>query len=178
MVVPKTPWYRSPNIKLFLADPLKELTRKERRTLLLMGSLGIVIAHTGLVPTQITALGIQFQTSQRTALYVIFALAVLYFLCAFMLYCTLDFVEWKRDARADRFSQEVEHLKAASEKPSDSRPLGSDAAVHAKVGDQYRVSPGRESQLWRIRCTFDMFLPCLLGVYSIIALSVQALRHR
>jgi hypothetical protein len=52
-----------------LRDPLGEVARKERRALLGVSAVGIVIVKSGLVPSKVTALGIKFnQTDQRSLL--------------------------------------------------------------------------------------------------------------
>ena len=50
------------------ADPLSEVTRKERRVLLGISALGIVIVKSGLVPSKVTALRIEFSKNDQQAL--------------------------------------------------------------------------------------------------------------
>lgn len=52
-----------------LSDPLKSETRKARLYLLGVSMVGITIVHTGLVPQQITTLGITFGEADRRSLY-------------------------------------------------------------------------------------------------------------
>jgi hypothetical protein len=42
-----------------LRDPLAEVTRRERRLLLGASIIGLTVAKTGLVPTKISALGVE-----------------------------------------------------------------------------------------------------------------------
>jgi hypothetical protein len=75
-----------------LADPLKEETRKARLYLLGVSMVSIAIVWTGLVPQEITTLGIKFGEANRQALLLIFALVVGYFLVAFSVYGASDYL--------------------------------------------------------------------------------------
>jgi hypothetical protein len=78
--------------ELALADPLKEETRKARLYLLGVSMVSIAIVWTGLVPQEITTLGIQFGEANRQALLLILALVVAYLLVAFAVYGASDYI--------------------------------------------------------------------------------------
>jgi hypothetical protein len=166
----KVHWFNGPNVALFLKDPLLELTRRERTSLLAVATVGLFIAHTGLVPTQITVLGIVFEPHQRVAWYVIASLVVAYYLSAFSLYCVIDYIAWSGSARTDVEGTARKQL-TSTERP----PLGENAAVLRKAGNQHKMPYGIESQVWSVRCAFDMVLPVVLGLYSVVALLFVAL---
>jgi hypothetical protein len=167
-------WYNSPDLQMFLKDPLLETTRRERTSLLGAATVGVLFAHTGLVPQEISVLGIQFSPLERLAWCMILALIVCYFLVAFSLYCVTDYVSWRRAARADLFRQA--HDQLSSLRTPSTAPLGSSTAAAQKVGDQYATPYRIESRLWQARCAFDMLLPVALGIYSIVALCWRGLR--
>ncbi len=167
-------WYNSPDPNLFLRDPLSELTRKERTALLVVATLALFIAHAGLVPREVTVLGIKLDTTERSACYVILAMIVAYFVVAFSLYCAVDYVAWLRSARGDLFARE--YKRRSTEGGKQAHPLGTQAAVGKHVGDQYSTPVGLPSGLWSLRCLLDMALPVLLGAYAIVALLVTAVR--
>ena len=48
-----------------LQDPLSDVTRAERKTLLGLSAVGLVIARSGLVPSRISALGIEFDRADQ-----------------------------------------------------------------------------------------------------------------
>lgn len=75
-------------------DPLSEVTRKERRLLLGMSTIGIAIVRTGLLPTKISALGIEFGAADQRSLLNILAVITAYFLVAFVVYAASDWVAW------------------------------------------------------------------------------------
>ena len=76
-------------------DPLSQVTRNERRMLLLISTVGITIAKTGLVPSKISALGIEFGATDQKSLLGIFGLVTFYFLFTFITYAAADFVAWR-----------------------------------------------------------------------------------
>ena len=162
-------WFNAPNLALFLTDPLNETTRKERTSLMVAATIGIMVAHMGIVPNAISVLGIEFTAKEKIAWWIILAAIILYHLAAFCLYWITDYVAWRRAARADLVRKEYELLvpkDPAKPKP----PLGANAAILGKIGDQYATPYRVESRLWNLRCWFDMLFPTALGVYSVIAL--------
>jgi hypothetical protein len=76
-------------------DPLSEVTRKERKALLAVSTVAIVIATTGLIPTKISALGIEFGNADQAILLFVFQWIVGFFICAFLTYAIFDFVAWR-----------------------------------------------------------------------------------
>jgi hypothetical protein len=78
-----------------LGDPLSEVSRKERRALLGVSATGLVVAYTGLVPSEIANLGIRFSPTDRSWLLKLLALIVLYFVVAFVAYASSDIVKWR-----------------------------------------------------------------------------------
>lgn len=83
--------------KVRLRDPLTEVTRKERRTLLAIAALGILMVKTGLIPSKNSALGIEFSPGDQKV--ILHALAVLigYFLVGFFIYASTDFILWRQE---------------------------------------------------------------------------------
>jgi hypothetical protein len=161
-------WYNSPDLQMFLKDPLLETTRRERTSLLKAATVGVFFAHTGLVPKEISVLGIELSTEQRMAWWVILALIVSYFLIAFGLYCITDYVAWRRAARADLFRKAQHELSRGPDRST--AVLGSTTAAAEKVGNLYATPYRIESRLWKTRCFFDMVLPVAFAVYSIVTL--------
>jgi hypothetical protein len=77
-----------------LSDPLSDVTRKERLYLLAVSIIGIAIVKTGLIPTEITTLGVKFEEANQNTLLSILALVGLYFLAAFLIYAVADLYTW------------------------------------------------------------------------------------
>lgn len=67
----------------FLGDPLSTLSRLERRNLLIATTVGLLVGHVGLVPTHISALGLEFDAPAQNAFLLVLALLILYMAFAF-----------------------------------------------------------------------------------------------
>jgi hypothetical protein len=170
-----------------LQDPLREITRKERRTLMGVGSAGIIVVLTGLRPSGISAFGITFDTNQYNWLLFMWGGLVIYFLVAFLIYAASDLIGW-RFAMADaRWKKEKEdyqsysdNLKKDKEERGTKRssfPTGE--AWNSYMGDQKRYetvkraeqdcqsynTPSRVVSILRI--AFDVGLPFLVGLVAI-----------
>ena len=97
-------------------DPLSQVTRNERRSLLAVSTLGITLVVTGLVPTKIEALGVEFTQTDQKALLAIIAISTAYFLVAFTIYAVSDFIAWRfmiRNVIKEAIFQRAEELKKA-----------------------------------------------------------------
>lgn len=69
-----------------LRNPLNETTRKARRNLLAASVVGIVISKVGLVPSKISAFGIDFTTENHESLILLLVFAIAYFTLTFVVY--------------------------------------------------------------------------------------------
>ena len=78
-----------------VADPLSSVARNERRSLLLLSVIGIAIVKTGLVPSKIEALGIEFSPGDQKSLLNILGMVNVYLLLAFSIYALTDFIGWR-----------------------------------------------------------------------------------
>jgi len=73
--------------------------RKQKRNVLAVSVLSILIVDAGLVPQRISALGVEFsQTDKATILRILFA-ANVYFAFAFLIYALADFSAWRAEIR-------------------------------------------------------------------------------
>ena len=76
-------------------DPLSEVTRKERRLLLGASIICFALVKAELVPTKISAFGIDFSQANQRALLHVLALVVAYLVIAFAVYSASDIVSWR-----------------------------------------------------------------------------------
>src|SRR5262249_23272936 len=101
-------------IEVRLRDPLSDVTRKERRNLLITSVVAAGIVHTGLVPQEITALGIKLSMAHQSAFLKLLAAAVGYFLAAFLIYAVSDWLSGRwalqlaLEAESGRLAEELE----------------------------------------------------------------------
>ncbi len=85
-----------PNPVDYLTDPLSEITRKERRNLLIASTVGLLVAKAGMVPAKFEAFGIELSVPDQKVFVILMLLTVLYFLAAFVIYGISDFFVWRK----------------------------------------------------------------------------------
>ena len=78
---------------------LSERTRKLRRSLLLVTSIGAAVAVLGVVPTQITALGVTLTAQQGDRVLFVIAALICYFEVWFFYFSRIDLAAWSADYR-------------------------------------------------------------------------------
>jgi len=84
-----------PDPSTFLGDPLSDISRRERRNLLIASTVGALMVHAGLIPKHISALGIDFEAPEQSSVLVLTAIVVGYFVAAFVTYAMADFMIWR-----------------------------------------------------------------------------------
>ena len=160
----------------FVRDPLSEITRKERRTLLAVSALGAIMVKANIVPQKISALGIDFGEINRTILLRSLALVIGYFLVAFILYAISDFVAWRIAIQNYLFELSVkDESEAISKHGIPHEPIktrSEDDALRRKALYEYRL---RRLGCWAkpiafVRAAFDYLFPVVLAVYAIVLL--------
>jgi hypothetical protein len=112
------PAFDSPDL-LRLRDPLSEVTRKERRALLGVSLLGVALVKAGLLPTEISALGVKLAAADQRMLALLLAVVCLYFLIAFLAYAASDFLAWQVSLHAAISKRVRESVEASSDEYED-----------------------------------------------------------
>lgn len=158
---------KSPS-EIRVRDPLSDVTRKERRALLGVGLLGLVIAKTGLIPTEIAALGVKFGTSDQKALLSVLALATGYFVVAFALYAASDFLAWRLAFRAALREAMLKRRAWGDEDEKLEREL-------SHLGASFPFMHASITVVSALRATFEFLLPMFFGIYAIYVLSTTNL---
>lgn len=149
----------------FLADPLGEITRKERRNLLIASSVGAIMVHAGLVPSDISALGIKFSPPAQGSILLLAAAVIGYFVFAFVIYALADFMIWRKRRHDYIVDVEFETGELTAEEVLEQQGI--------KVPDiswYYRWS----SPVAYARVFFEFVVPVLVGLYAIGALLFRA----
>jgi hypothetical protein len=103
--------------EIALRNPLEAETRKARLYLLGVSLVSITIVQTGLVPQELTTLGITFGEADRQSLLSILALVIVYFTFAFAIYGFSDFLAWRfaySNLRVSELIAEIERSTEAS----------------------------------------------------------------
>ena len=158
-------------------DPLSEVTRRERRSLLGLSMLGLALVWVPLVPTKFAAFGIEFAEVNRKAFVLLYALLVLYYLVAFLVYALSDFVAWRR-SEIIRYSADERAQNANPPKPP---PERNRVIVTAEVSVPQHFVKGnpvyRGFASWaaaviasRLRAAFEFGLPIVFACVALYAL--------
>jgi hypothetical protein len=148
-----------PDPQTYLSDPLSPLARAERRNLLIASTIGLLVHYAGLVPTQISALGVEISPPEQSAVGFVIAAAICYFLAAFIIYATVDFFIWKK--RYNDYQKSVE-IMAQTWTEEDQRAHDE---VHEHVPAltwYYQLSP----VVAYARMIFEFPLPMLLAAFT------------
>jgi hypothetical protein len=170
---------------ILLSDPLGDATRKERRSLLIISIIGITITKTGLVPSKISAIGIEFAETDKQTLLAILAIVTFYFLIAFLVYAISDFLAWRRALR---------HLYYKEKETAATRSAHQDFLADSGLMEVGRSTTptaddyiNKKLEQWRheersgiifilsgpvsiIRAVLEFVVPPVLGIYAIISL--------
>jgi hypothetical protein len=139
-------------VEILLQDPLSKVARQERTRLLVSSFVALVIAKAGIIPTKIEALGVEFSSSNRTAIMVLAGVVVAYFLLTFVIYGLFDIsLVIFRGGRAN-----VRAIARSQKQHPD--------------GPAYRV--GVPFKVWFLfrALILEFGLPVAAGIYSIIGL--------
>lgn len=151
-------------------DPLSEVTRRERKALLGVAVVGIALAEVPLVPTKLSALGLEFSTMNQRAFLALYAVVVTYFLIGFFVYAFTDYVAWKK-------SQAIHYREYLRQDELVRKSLGveieNEAMKHfANDGCPYRGFASYRTAKFAsgLRAAFEFLLPLAVANYSIIAM--------
>ncbi len=137
-------------------DPLAEVTRKERKWLLGISLIAVLVGR-GIHPQEITAFGLKAKDIPEDLFPTILLLLTGYFLLAFFLYGVHDFI-----ARTDKqIEEEYERRNGESEGRSQ-------FPWHGNSSKRYVI----RRIISLLRDAFDLILPIVVGVYAISAVIV------
>ncbi|MBI5870226.1 MAG: hypothetical protein HZB44_04605 [Actinobacteria bacterium] len=90
------PRIKNETIDSLISDPLSNTTRKERSRLLVVSIISLIVSR-GHVPSNITSLGLEFNTQEDQRLILMILLSIqFYFLAAFFVYLGYDIATWYR----------------------------------------------------------------------------------
>jgi hypothetical protein len=139
-------------VEEMLRDPLGDVARKERRSLLGISAIAILVGWTGLVPAKIQNFGITFAPPERQALLWVFSAVVWYYLFAFAIYSLSDILSYGYAVHRGREELRRQSLSPSGE-PSEPWPLVN------------WVTPTSLA-----RATFDFVVPVLIAAFALWSL--------
>ena len=158
-------WKTNP-IGKALTDFLTDIARKERRNLLFASTVGIFIAHLGLVPSKVSALGVDFNAPEQSSFLVLVALTVTYFVGAFAIYGLADYFIWRTRYHDYEIAAEMEGMNWT---PDDQEEHDLVQSFAPRIDWLHRLVP----KLIYTRVSFDFLLPIVVGLYAVTALVVR-----
>jgi hypothetical protein len=141
-----------------IRDPLSDVTRKERRTLLGISALGTIMVKANILPQKISALGIDFGEINKTVLLRSIALLTTYFLITFFVYAVSDFLAWRVAIQTSL----LDSLTSSKEK-GESTPNNIYFSRLARLG---RIA----KPISALRATLEFIFPICFAIYAIIVL--------
>ncbi|KGP01215.1 hypothetical protein JT27_13095 [Alcaligenes faecalis] len=147
----------------YLVDPLSPLSRAERRNLLLASFIGFLMSKAGLIPTKLSAFGIELSAPQQSAFFLAAALVIGYFLLAFLAYSVPDLLVWRK-----KYQGYLEGVEIAARGWTQEDQWHHDDLSHSlpNIRWLYRSSP----VVAYSRLFFDYVLPVLFAGYNIYVL--------
>jgi hypothetical protein len=160
--------------QIALEDALRDITRKERRNLIGFAAMGLFIAQAGLVPSRISALGIDFDKADQRYFTVGIAFGIVYFTVAFTLYAWADFLAWRlREINAVNEAADAAGRRAADDSHPLSKPVRD--TTHEQLSRLAlfqapwisRFIPMLVKSTSFLRILFDFVFPVWLGIYAI-----------
>jgi len=190
--------------ELLHGDPLSPATRKARRSLLALSTVGIIVSQTGIFPSEISALGFTFAEADASTLLIICDVIIFYFLCAFLLYALPDIWVWRvtlkrqfenhladlllKPLTESLISEVVQEVAGTeSEKPVEKKVraaveklLNKVKTIASESSDQTFFPFVRKMPEWLrtgmhfLRIGFEFILPILLAVYSMYLVFFKA----
>jgi hypothetical protein len=168
--------------EVLLQDALTATTRRMRTSLLVSSALGLIMAKTGLIPSRIVDLGIEFTATHKASLVLIVLFGVVYFFVAFLLYAASDFSRWQLALRTSFLKKRAIENRSALFKGMKSKEdrLLNEAAGKAQLEKALQESMDRYmSPYWQIaaplgwaRAFLEFVFPLVFAAYSIYLLAV------
>ena len=160
-------------------DPLRESTRKERRSLLIVSFIGLLVSRVGLLPSKIEAFGAEFPSVDQRWLLFTCAALIVYFLLGFTIYAITDWFAheaesyrvWrKQDRPAWRMLREIIQEEREHRGPLDKLT----EPVRRKRLERYVRITLMSIRFRPVRFVFDFILPLVVGSVSLVFVMVQA----
>ncbi|WP_114982438.1 hypothetical protein [Idiomarina sp. 017G] len=125
--------------------------------------IGVVLTKVGLVPSKISAFGVEFTSSNQRALMIVLAAAIAYFAVSFMVYVYSELTAWKIVIA----SKEIEEIKEQSKNES-YQIFGVDE--DEKFRQHLREIYSRSKPTFYIRLGVELLIPIAFAGYSCFSL--------
>ena len=154
-------------LEVFLGDFLMDRTRRQRQILLVVCAIGLTIAGTGLVPSKITTLGIEFCATDQRTMFVIIAAILVYFLVAFLIYAASDYFTWRTVYTLSVRESEQASIAGQQRTQKSLQTLEIDQRVQWLRTYAKHPLPKMTKPIVWVRVFFDLIFPPLLAIATI-----------
>ena len=154
----------TPDPKAHISDSLSQISRKERRSLLVASATSLLFSRAGIVPIKIDVLGIELSQPDQKYLTLIILMVVLYFSLAFFIYGTADVLVWVQNR--------VDYQNAIHSEPSNwnhEKDAPTEEAHYIEIYSYCWYKPIINSVAFG-RVIFDFLLPLIFGLYAAYSL--------
>jgi hypothetical protein len=154
-----------------IADPLSAHTRSVRKTLLITSTLSLAVGLTGLIPTKIAALGVEFSQVDRNSMVLLLCGVVGFMLTSFVVTAASDFTAWRISFASKAWAEESSGYEAARRAFMEERNLTTEEKEELSM---WETSQGN---MWRSAGHVDryVFVQKIVGVVSWSRFSVEFL---
>jgi hypothetical protein len=174
-------------VTAYLDDPLRDVTRKKRRALLIATVLGFTIAVIGLTPKSIQVVGIaEFTPPNERNLLLFLAAIISYYLLGFNIYSRTDLKNWEIKIEKEVHQDRIKASDDVILKPERDARYESASRDISRKAELQRVLIGQEIEerirmkiieakfMSSSRQIYDYWIPVVAAVGTIIALLYKA----
>ncbi|NLQ18260.1 hypothetical protein HGG82_11580 [Marinomonas sp. M1K-6] len=143
-----------------LKEPFTETTRKVRNHLMAAGTIGVLVADVGIIPSKISALGIEFTNIEQSNLLKLLLAIMIYYIVTFSIYSLSELSSSKLSESENNFENIGEKIKTR----------GLINFLDSEIGEKHDFQNTKSSLLRVFRSLYEIAVPLVWGLYSAYAL--------
>ncbi|ELK8311673.1 TPA: hypothetical protein I7693_21930 [Vibrio vulnificus] len=148
-----------PNLADILKDPFTETTRKVRNHLMVAGLIGVLVADVGLIPSKVSALGIEFTGVEQANLLRLLFGVMIYYVVTFAIYSISEL-------SASKLNEVNEKFDGASDEMQSNFVIN---LLGSKFGEYREFQELKSGALSGLRSFYEVLIPLAWGCYSAYA---------
>ncbi|MFW1659158.1 hypothetical protein ACEWAN_23895 [Vibrio parahaemolyticus] len=148
------------NLANILKDPFTETTRKVRNHLMVGGLIGVLVADVGLIPSKISALGIEFTGVEQANLLKLLFGVMIYYVATFTIYSISEL-------SASKLNEINEKFDGASDEIQSNLVVN---LFNSKFGEDRDFQELKSGVLSGLRSFYEVLIPLSWGCYSAYAI--------
>lgn len=147
---PKKTYYSNPFLEDI--DPIGETARKQRKNLVGISLVGIIVVKIGILPSKITTFGVQFTETDQKTILLIFLLTISYFIIGFVIYIMPYLVNFR--------NQYIERIIFLMQyKESEERN---------ELKDKIAISIKKTKCYYWVKMIYEVIFPIIIGQVALI----------